>query len=812
MKSRGARRATVSLPRMSSLLRGSRKQRHQIARRTLSDTLKIHFSRAYSRGRQQIRNLDSSSHSSNKSSPCLTDFNSTCSAVPCLSFEHTNAMDEPITGAPVASDYINTAATTTNGQHAKVNSNSVTTTPEQKPIIGGTTSPPSVLEAWASFDLSKRRETLDNQALEIANRQESSTASRKKLAAQTREFKKSMADGKSNNKTTGSLLKAYQSEIDALTQRSKASESAFLVLYRALYDAPDPVNELRAAASERASAAEMREEHAASKEAAGLAKKYEARIAELELDATRAAERAAEELRNALNAKQTEWMGAQHKAIEAYELREQELLHQISNGNKSSRALKAEADRAKQALNEARSQIEEVKKTRAVENEMVLEDLEKSKQEANMLRRRCAELKSQLGAGAEDGTDGNRNAIGSSALSAELAARDVEVSQLKDQVSALEGVLGGKDAEKSNEFAKLTTSIRSKDGEISEMKKKLEKLPSVEEYESLKRQFETLRAFQLNEGEEDDEATDEGAASSGGVAEGSADALEKRLLNKVKVLEGKLTRLRMELVEREGNLTALTKSKMTLEEQVTDQRALISRLEDGINKMTGDPGSARKSKPEPTTIAASETSTDDAWDWGEQREAAGLQRIMMDEDPSMLDIVSGQRDRFRARTMELETENRKLVERVERINADMDALKSDNVRLYGKIRFVQTYRGGNASGALSAAEAGLAGPEDTDNAAVLGKYRKMYEDMSNPYTLFNRRERHKRMSEMSAPERITMRAGQRALRTRTSRRVAFFYVVALHLLVVLVLSTASFRSCERMQPLPHDPKLDHKHV
>ncbi len=801
------------MSRVLSFLGRSRKQRHHIARRTLSDTLKMGTALPYSSSnRQQITNPNSSCHSSDitSSPPWLTDSNSNCSAVPCTGVEHTHAMDEPIVGAPVASDESNSAAV--NGEPANTNANtsSPATTPEQNPVssVGATTAPPSVLEAWAAFDLSKRRETLDNQALEIANRQESSSASRKKLAAQTREFKKSMADGKSNNKTTGSLLKAYQSEIDALTQRSKASESAFLAVYRALYDAPDPVTELRAAFAERAAAAEMREERAASKEAAVQAKKYEARIAELERNAARATQRAAEELRSALDAKQAEWMAAQHKAIEAYELREQELLHQISNSNKSSRALKAEADRAKQALNEARSQIEQVKKTRTVENEMVLEDLEKSRQEANILRRRCTELESQLGVSAEGGGDGKRSAIGSSALSAELAARDVEVSQLKDQVSALESVLGGKDAEKSNEFAKLTSGIRAKDEEINEMKKKLEKLPTVEEYESLKRQFETLRAFQLNEGEEDEEA-DDGVAA--GAGEGGADALEKRLLSKVKALEGKLTRLRMELVEREDRVSALNKSNAALEEQVSDQKALISRLEDGINAMTGDPGSARKSKPEPAIVAASEASTDDAWDWGEQREAAGLQRIMMDEDPSMLDIVSGQRDRFRARTMELETENRKLVERVERINADMDALKSDNVRLYGKIRFVQTYRGGSGSGALSAAEAGLAGPEDTDNAAVLGKYRKMYEDMSNPYTLFNRRERHKRMSEMSAPERLTLRAGQRALRTKTSRRVAFFYIVALHLLVILVLCTASFRSCPPGPPAPN-PKLGHKHL
>lgn len=43
------------------------------------------------------------------------------------------------------------------------------------------------------------------------------------------------------------LLKAYQAEVDALTRRSKASESAFLNAYKLLAEAPDPYPLLDAA-------------------------------------------------------------------------------------------------------------------------------------------------------------------------------------------------------------------------------------------------------------------------------------------------------------------------------------------------------------------------------------------------------------------------------------------------------------------------------------------------------------------------------------------------------------------------------------
>jgi homeobox protein cut-like len=59
------------------------------------------------------------------------------------------------------------------------------------------------------------------------------------------EFKKIPDDSKLD--AIKSLLKAYQSEIDHLTRRSKVSESAFLNAYKLLAEAPDPYPILDAA-------------------------------------------------------------------------------------------------------------------------------------------------------------------------------------------------------------------------------------------------------------------------------------------------------------------------------------------------------------------------------------------------------------------------------------------------------------------------------------------------------------------------------------------------------------------------------------
>lgn len=88
------------------------------------------------------------------------------------------------------------------------------------------------------FDLEKERSGLDEQGLKIAENQETSQKNRRKLAENTRDFKKASSDEKLS--LLNSLLKSYQEEVDNLTKRAKFGENAFLNIYQKLYEAPDP--------------------------------------------------------------------------------------------------------------------------------------------------------------------------------------------------------------------------------------------------------------------------------------------------------------------------------------------------------------------------------------------------------------------------------------------------------------------------------------------------------------------------------------------------------------------------------------------
>ena len=69
------------------------------------------------------------------------------------------------------------------------------------------------------------------------------------------EFKK-LPDDNDKFSAIKTLLKAYQSEIDSLTRRSKSSETAFLHVYKLLAEAPDPYPLLDAAVDQTVKAAQ----------------------------------------------------------------------------------------------------------------------------------------------------------------------------------------------------------------------------------------------------------------------------------------------------------------------------------------------------------------------------------------------------------------------------------------------------------------------------------------------------------------------------------------------------------------------------
>lgn len=94
-------------------------------------------------------------------------------------------------------------------------------------------------------DLTSLLSQLQSQSSTIQETQTNSLLSRKKLAEQTREFKKQSNEFQLENLKP--LLKSYQTEIDELTKRSKSAESGFLGVLNKLGNVKDPLRCLEVA-------------------------------------------------------------------------------------------------------------------------------------------------------------------------------------------------------------------------------------------------------------------------------------------------------------------------------------------------------------------------------------------------------------------------------------------------------------------------------------------------------------------------------------------------------------------------------------
>jgi homeobox protein cut-like len=79
---------------------------------------------------------------------------------------------------------------------------------------------------------------IDSAASDLVAHQRDSLVQRKDLAQKTKDFRK-LDDGSKINEVK-SLLKAYQTYIDGITNQSKAIHSAFLQIYTPISEAPDP--------------------------------------------------------------------------------------------------------------------------------------------------------------------------------------------------------------------------------------------------------------------------------------------------------------------------------------------------------------------------------------------------------------------------------------------------------------------------------------------------------------------------------------------------------------------------------------------
>ncbi|KAI4998385.1 hypothetical protein ZWY2020_053727 [Hordeum vulgare] len=646
--------------------------------------------------------------------------------------------------------------------------------PPPPPPPSSSASPLAVVcSFWKDFDLEKERSGLDEQGLKIAENQETSQKNRRRLAENTRDFKKASPDDKLS--LFNSLLKSYQEEVDNLTKRAKFGENAFLNIYQKLYEAPDPYPALASMADQDQKLSELETEN---------------RKMKLELEEYRAEsahlknQQMEEKVREMVEMKQRSLAEDSQKTLEVLKDRERSLQDQLRQATESVKNMQKLHESAQSQLFELRTQSEEDRTAKEAEVSLLMDEVERAQSRLVSLEREKGDLRSQLQTTNEDTSNNSDYMDPSDILESSLIAKEKIISELNAELRNVESALSSEKEMHVNELKKLTALLSEKETAITELKKELQERPTARLVDDLKKKVQILQAVGYNSIEAEDwELATNGEEMS---------KLEALLLDKNRKMEHELTQLKVKISEKSSLLEEAEKKIAELTSKVEEQKKLILKLEDDILKgcSSTDRRSLLLNDWDLQEIGSNEVS-----------EGTDPRNASPDQDQSsMLKVICNQRDRFRTRLRETEEELRRLKEKHEMLAVELEKTKADNVQLYGKIRYVQDY---SHEKIVSRGPKKYAEDIESGSSDVETKYKKMYEDDINPFAAFSRKEKDQRYKELGIRDKITLSSGRFLLGNKFARTFIFFYTIGLHLLVFTLLYRMSALSYLSITPA-HD--------
>ncbi|KAI6098987.1 CASP C terminal-domain-containing protein [Pisolithus croceorrhizus] len=667
------------------------------------------------------------------------------------------------------------------------------------------------LATWKAINLCELQKTLDAQGIEIVENQKENVLSRKGLAERTKEFKRIPDDEKLNS--FKGLLKAYQQEIDGLTRRSKVAESAFLNIYKVLAEAPDPYPLLETAVEQ---AMASTENASLSAEVASLKSELsrlrsengDLRRENSTLETTKrkleVLETKMDDLINEkVSQKENELNATYDERMRNYEEREQDLVRQVSLYKTQLRDLRLSNETSQAKLLDVSSKADQDLVSRLAEADMVLADLERANNRVAVVEGRNEALRAEI-----------------EALRAEGESSTL-VSSLQDQVSLLESANADLTARLATTQSQLTTahaqltrrdteSVRQAQRERDELAEETaglrQKLAAYADYDEIKRELEIMKYVEFGGLDDDDTDADDWSSheSESGVHLPDPNAekanarqgksLEVLFAAKNKRILEELTRFRVLHGSLEQSLKATQTELETTRLELSKQKELNEQLETDllvVDKRTV-----------PSSTGAGRTAPDDALadlmhDIGKDErntattaESSSIRSTPVpftsSADTSILPIVTSQRDRFRQRNAELEEELRKQFHAISELRTEIKALQSDNLKLYEKVRYMQSYReqvSVSQLDPLPGTSADASG-SSTRLGDELNKWGKRYEEAMNPFEAFRGREATRAYEALNVVERGVLVLTRAILSNRRARTAFICYATALHLVVM----------------------------
>lgn len=628
----------------------------------------------------------------------------------------------------------------------------------------------SVCRYWTRFDLQQLQRELDSTATLLASRQDDSEQSRKKLIDQSRDFKKNTPEDL--RKLVAPLLKSFQAEIDALSKRSKESETAFLNVYKRLIDVPDPVPALELSQQLhlkvqrmhdidtenqklRETLEEYNKEFAEVKNQEVTIKTLKEKIREYEQSVRNQAENLALEKHQQIH---KDYAEKERKFQESHE----SLVGKLQEAELKAQTLQTALERTQTELFDLKTKYDEESTAKADEIDMVMTDLERANQRAESAERELEALREQLASVNKSSqpptridstpyTDESAELVPRSSVEAELSAKEREMLQLVEDVQRLQASLSTLRESSAAQISQLQQQLKSQTDTLQHLE---EKLQTQADYEEVKKELSILKSMEFGPCDRS-------------TAQDSSKPLEVLLLEKNRSLQSESASLRIANSELSSRCASLQLEFSAAVKTSAEQKELILKLEQDLSTIQTMSRPDAEGADSSTVIPEPIKEATALFTGVGGSPQTDLPQAQMD---SMLSIISSQRERFRSRNQELEAANSSLQQTLQTLQSQLDSLRADNIKLYEKIKFLQSYP--NKAG-------------DSDDTVM--RYSSQYEERLDPFASFSKRERQRRYQSLSPWDKATLSLGRVILSNKTARTVAFFYTLMLHCLVFLVL-------------------------
>jgi len=622
------------------------------------------------------------------------------------------------------------------------------------------------LTVWKEIALAELQKKLDTQGLELVENQKESVVGRKGLADKTKDFKKLPEDEKPE--AFKGLLKAYQNEIDSLTKRCKASDNAFLGVYKLLAEAPDPYPLLNSVVDMMIKVSEAQDKEVelqALKEENIELKRQAIELGDAKKKLDTLEEKMDSMIQVRVSQKENELNATYDEKMRNYEDREQDLQRQLTLTKSQLRDLRASHDTSQaKLLNHSQKQDQEVD-AKLAEMDLIVADLERANSRVAAVERRNEILRAEIEA-LRTGSDSVHRI---QALEAQLSESDAEAQRLRVAFEELKRNTSESISATEKKLLEAEKESNARGVEIESLKARVKQYA---DYDEIKRELGIMKFVEFGEDDGDEAPMPDPNADKANLQQGQS--LEGLLMAKNRKLLEELTKIRVLHAELESSLQAVSEEVVHTREELDKQTALNEKLENDLLHINQRPSHGTAEKSEPIAV-----SQDGLAGLNLGQKPMDVERSVTPQpDNSILPIVTSQRDRFRQRNAELEEELRKQFESISELRSEVKSLQSDNMKLYEKVRYMQSYRDEG-----SASWSSLAAPQASND---LGKYRTMYEDSLNPFQAFRGQEAARAVQDLNVVERTVLVITRQVLGNRRARTAFIGYAFFLHGLVLYV--------------------------